>query len=276
MGRRRSILHPTQNGINMAEDFTIPIGKFDWVWAVHDRPAGPENGKAPLPALVVMVHGFPGDSQSYGNIFGQLSDVFVRDGFHTLRFDMRGCGRSHKGAKFYTLRAAHEDTLAVLRWAVKQGYTKIVMAAEGYGATVALTALIDTIRPSVRGLLLLWPLLERRQSWLSGLIAPAEEAEKAGHDYIEIGQTKIGLNFIREVRDYNLLPLMRRMSMPIQIHHGTADNHAPLPALRAVLGAAGINHAEIIPYEGGHHGLKTDDFARAIIAQSRVFMQSVR
>ena len=217
----------------MAEGFTIPIGKTDWIWATHDRPdSGVPAGRKNPPAIVIMIHGFPGNSASFGNVFGSLSDTLIRDGFHTLRFDMRGCGNSDRGAKFFSLKTAHEDALVAIRWAIKQGYTDIVLAAEGFGATIALTALIDTVRPSVRGLLFLWPLLERRQSWLSNLIPLGEKAENAGLDHIELAGTAISLGFIHEIRDYNLLPLMRRMTMPVAIHHCTSDPHDPMGALK--------------------------------------------
>lgn len=258
-----------------SEDFTIPIGKYDWIWATYDRgPKAPDPAK-PLPTLAIMIHGFPGDSLSYGNVFGDLSDTLVKDGFHTLRFDMRGCGQSDKAAKFFTLKTAHEDCLVAIRWAVKLGYKKLVLVSEGFGAVIALTALIDTIRPSVAGMIFLWPILERRQSWLSTLIPLADTAELRGENHIALDNANIGLSFVRELRDYNLMPLLSRLTMPLQIHHGTADTRASLGALKALLATTKTGKLDLIPHNGGDHGLKTNDHRRALLAQARVFMQSL-
>lgn len=259
-----------------SEDFTIPIGKYDWIWATHDRGTAAPDPKKPLPTLAIMIHGFPGDSLSYGNVFGEISDTLIKDGFHTLRFDMRGCGQSDKAAKFFTLKTAHEDCLVAIRWAIKLGYKKLVLVSEGFGAVVALTALIDTIRPSVAGMIFLWPILERRQSWLSTLIPLGDAAEQRGEKSIRLENAHVGLTFIHELRDYNLLPLLSRMAMPVQIHHGTADTHAPIGALKALLATTKTGKLDLLPYNGGDHGLKTNDHRRALLSQTRVFMQGVR
>lgn len=259
----------------MIDDFTITIGKHEWIHARHDRRA-PVRGRD-LPALAVMIHGFPGDSRSYGDIFGGFADTLAHDGFHSLRFDCRGCGDSYgHGSRFFTLKSAYEDTLATLNWARRTGYKRFILIAEGFGATVALTALTDLLRPQVAGMVLLWPVLDRRGSWLSSLVPIGEAAQAKGHDFITVDGTDIGLNFIHEIRDYNLLPLLRRMTMPVTIHHGSADSRAPLDHLRTVLHlAAPKGPIDITVYEGGDHGLKTGDQHRAILTQSRAFLQLI-
>ena len=87
-----------------AEEITIPCGKYDWLWAQHARG----NNKD---LLVIMIHGFPGDSKSYANVFGDLSDTLEKIGLDSVRFDMRGCGQSDKGATFFSIRTAAEDSI---------------------------------------------------------------------------------------------------------------------------------------------------------------------
>lgn len=258
----------------MSDSLTIPIGKQDWVWARLDRVLVAPTGA--LPPLVLMIHGFPGDSRSYGDIFETLSENLTEHGLHTLRFDMRGCGQSDHGARFFTVKTGHEDCLCAIRWAIKQGYEEFVIIAEGFGATLALTALIDTVRPRVKGVVFLWPILERRGSWFSPLVAKAEAAEMEGKNFIAADGMEIGLEFLHELRDYNLIPLLKRLEMRTQIHHGTADNKSAMDAIRTLLGrVAPKGPVEIVGYEGGGHGLKEPQHRQILIAQIAQFIKNL-
>jgi pimeloyl-ACP methyl ester carboxylesterase len=258
----------------VSNELTIPIGKMDWVWARLDRVLASPGGA--LPPLVLMVHGFPGDSRSYGDIFGGLSEILTEDGFHTLRFDMRGCGQSDKGARFFTVKTAHEDCLCAVRWAIKQGYEEFIIIAEGYGATIALTALIDTVRPRVKGVAFLWPILERRGSWLSTLVPLGEAAEERGEKSVLVENVDIGLEFIRELRDYNLIPLLKRLEMRTQIYHGTVDDKSDMDAIRTLLGRVKPKGpVEIVGYEGGGHGLKEPEHRQVLIRQITDFIRKL-
>jgi len=256
-----------------SEDLTIPVGKYDFVWATHDRHIPKPNDDAPL---VVMIHGFPGDSKSYGNVFEELSLRFVRGGSHTLRFDLRGCGQSNKGARSFTLKSAHEDCMAVFRWAEKLGYKKFYIVAEGLGASIAVTALTDAIRPKIRGMVFLWPILDQKRSWLADFLPAAAAAEKNGKDRVVADNTDIGLAFLHEVATYNLIPLLSRVTMPVMIHHGLKDRKAPPVQMDVLMQGAGTDMLEFVTYDGGEHGLKDPVQRQRLLEETRDFLKKIR
>lgn len=257
-----------------AEDLTIPVGKYDFVWATHDRAA--QRPGMQEPPLVVMIHGFPGDSRSYGNVLGDLSAHIVKGGFHTLRFDLRGCGQSNKAAQFFTLKSAHEDCMSVLRWAEKLGYKKFYLIAEGLGATIAVTALTDAFRSMIAGMVFLWPILDMKQSWLATFPAMAAEAQKAGLDHIVLDNANVGFDFSREIETYNLTPLLGRITMPVMIHHGLEDEKAPPIQMDILRREAGTDRLEFVTYSGGGHGLKNAAFRDQLLRETRDFLKKIR
>jgi len=256
-----------------AENLTIPVGKYDFIWAVHAH--GPVKAAQDSPPLVIMVHGFPGDSRSYGNVFEDLSAGFIKSGLHTLRFDMRGCGESNKAAQFFSLRSAHEDCMAVLRWAKKTGYSRFYIVAEGLGAIVALTALTDGIRPQVAGLALLWPILDPQRSWFASLQPQIEAATQSGTDHITVGDTKIGLFLLNELHGYHLAPLIRRITMPTFVQHGTDDSKAPVGQLDLLAKHAATQRLEIVTFAGGEHGLKKPHEREQLLRETRAFFKKI-
>lgn len=267
-----------------SEDITLPVGKYDFIWATHDRgvmrPGAAHDPDSP--PLVIMIHGFPGDSKSYGDVFSELSARFIRGGYHTLRFDLRGCGQSNKAARFFTLKSAHEDGIAVLRWAQKLGYRNIYLVAEGLGALVAVTTLTDALRPLIRGMIFLWPVLDQRRSWLADLLPGAAAAEKAGCDHITVAdaesgaETHLGLPFLHEVAHYDLIPLLQRVTMPVMVHHGLADHKVPTEQLDILRTRAGTDRLEFVTYDGGGHGLKDPLHRQRLLAECADFVRKIR
>jgi pimeloyl-ACP methyl ester carboxylesterase len=235
-----------------AEEITIPCGKHDWLWATHD--CGATESKT----LVLMIHGFPGDSRSYADVFDDVSTALVHDGFHTLRFDMRGCGQSDKGSKFFTLRGAYEDCTNVIQWAGRLGYKRFLLVTEGLGAVVALTVLTDAIRPKMDGAVLLWPILDPKTSGLMKVIA---------------NHPKFNENLIREINEYNFIPLLARITMPSLILRGTADDMAPASQVQALKTHNPASPVDILVFEKGGHGLKDAGDRTVMLTQIRRFFK---
>jgi len=238
-----------------AEEITIPCGKYDWLWATHDRGAGESS------ILTIMIHGFPGDSKSYANVFGDISGSLVKTGLHTLRFDMRGCGQSDKGAKFFSIKSGAEDLSHAVRWAEKLGYKKLCLIAEGLGAAVILPVLGDSLRAKIAGAVFLWPIFLPKDSWLAGAQA----------DHNEFGGT-----LVREIQDYDFRLLLPRITMPALILCGSADAKAP-PAKQAdtLKSVITTNNLEVVVIDGGDHGLKTAEDRRILLSQTRDFFRKI-
>lgn len=238
-----------------SEDFSITIGKYDFVWATHER--GPTRSDNQEPPLVIMLHSFPGDSKSYGHVFQDIAAIATKSGLHSLRFDFRGCGQSDKSAHFFSLKTAHEDVMAVLRWAEKTGYTQFIFVGEGLGAVITLTALSDAIRPKVLGLTFLWPIIEAKDSWLAT-------------DHPDIGP-----DLRAEIQKYTLTPMLSRITMPVLIQHGTEDDKAIPIQLETLSRYAGTDQFDIMRYTGGGHGLKTPAERDLVLRNIRGFFKKI-
>jgi pimeloyl-ACP methyl ester carboxylesterase len=208
-----------------------------------------------------MIHGFPGDSKSYADVFGDISETLIKSGLHTLRFDMRGCGQSDKGAKFFSIKSGAEDLSNVMRWAEKLGYKKLCLIAEGLGAAVTLPVLSDSAKAKIAGAVFLWPIFLPKNSWLANAVA----------DHAEFGAT-----LIKEIKEYDLGLLLPRITMPALVLCGSADTKAPpaqqADALKSVITT---NNLEVIVIDGGDHGLKTAEDRRILLDQTRDFFRKI-
>lgn len=241
-----------------AEDITIPCSKYDWLWAWHDRGEKDKNSDR----LAIMVHGFPGDHKSYADVFSDISAAFTKKGFHTLRFDMRGCGLSDKSSTFFSFQTAAEDCVTVLQWAEKLGYKKLYLIAEGLGAPVVLSILGDRIRPMIQGIIFLWPILSVKNSGLKQIVADQSAL--------------FGPTFRDEVEDYNFTLLMPRLTMPTMVLCGSEDTTAPPQSQAEILKLYVMGkNLDILTFEGGDHGLKTQVERQFLMNQISAFIHKI-
>lgn len=246
-----------------AEEITIPCGKYDWLWAQHER--GTSRDKSKHDTLAIMVHGFPGDSKSYANVFGEIATQIGAQGIHSIRFDMRGCGQSDKGAKFFSIASGAEDCLHVVLWAKKAGYKKFILVTEGLGAATTLPLLVDSVRPMIAGMVLLWPILVPKTSWLG--TNPPEGSPGGG---------EIGPDLTKEIQGHDFAALLPRITMPALVLCGSADHKAPMETQSEVLKSAVTgNNLEIMSFDGGDHGLKTAGERSALLANVAGFFGKI-
>ena len=265
----------------MSEPFQIPIGKHDWVNAVHDPAQKSGAGGSKSDILVIFAHGFPGDMHNFGDIFAHLSATINKAGHDTLRFDFRGCGGSRKRSEFFTLHSANEDLQNVLKWARDHmKFKRVVIVADGLAAATTLSALTDSWRAITCGVVLLWPILDPKNSWLNDLVPLLAKAETAGHDHVAVENAALGLPFLREIRDFTLNPLAARLSMPTQIHYGEADQRAPIGQIDLIRTGVRLNTSptrlDITGYTDGDHGLKTPHARKLMTIGILGFLKSLR
>ena len=76
-------------------------------------PAGGEEK-----TLVIMSHNFPGGhKRGHNDLFGDIEEKLAQAGFHTLRYDFRGCGDSEGESVEFDLNSANIDFQSILKWA---------------------------------------------------------------------------------------------------------------------------------------------------------------
>lgn len=230
----------------------IPVGISQHLYTHFSK------GDDPLPArdktLVIMMHGFPGGHmEDQGNIFGDLEDILSSTRFDSIRFDFRGCGDSDGESEDFTLTTAGQDLKAVLNWAYKKGYERVAYIGEGLGAAVALM----NMNPRVRALVMLWPMLDFRQTLFHShfplLETPVSHAEKT----VTNNGRKVAMSCLQELLTASLVPELKNLRIPVLVEHGECDRESPITQLELLRRhAAAAPRVDITSYKEGEHGLR--------------------
>lgn len=235
----------------MAEKITIKVGKEEEeIHGLRGLPGEAAIGHLEK-TLVLMLHGFPGHKAGQGDLFGTLEGLLLERGFHTLRFDFRGCGESDGKEEEFTLARAAEDLRHVLHWAKLEGYEHFIMAGEGLGASIALL----NANMSVSANLLFWPALDLPQlaKNLRGGDAIAVKPESGG--YIDVGGNRIGHNLLIELAETDMVPALKEAFAPALVMHGAEDILIPSAQLDVLRKHIPSKRVEITVFHDGTQGL---------------------
>jgi pimeloyl-ACP methyl ester carboxylesterase len=227
-----------------------PKGQDQELHALHGVPGEAAIGHLEK-TLLLMTHGFPGHKNGQENVFATLEELAGDRGFHTLRFDFRGCGASDGAEEDFTLAGAGEDFQHVLFWAKQKGYEHFIMAGEGLGATIALMH----TNMSVSGNILLWPVLDTKAyaHGLSGGDSIAVKPDKDG--YIDVDGFRISNQFLNELKKTDLLYAIKEAFAPTLVMHGADDKMAPASSLDILRDNTPSKRVEITVFHEGDHGL---------------------
>ena len=118
------------------------------------RPSRPEPGGRG----VVLIHGWGGYRIGPHRILVHTARRLMREGCHTLRFDLRGRGDSEGDAEKASLDDMIEDTLAATDFLLAETRAKrVALLGICSGSNVAIGA--ATLRPDALGELVLWSVL---------------------------------------------------------------------------------------------------------------------
>ncbi|MEZ5814708.1 MAG: alpha/beta fold hydrolase [Alphaproteobacteria bacterium] len=252
----------------MATPVQIPAGESLYIHGLHSKPDGdPPEGQDKI--LVIMVHGFPGNKESHGNVFANLDHILSDKHYHTLRFDFRGCGASDGQAEDFTTDSAMQDFLNVLVWAKNQGYEHFMFICEGLGATIALMNAPEQALCYV----LLWPVLDpplvAKNIFKAGQIE--DEWKKTG--YVLIGEDRVGIPFIEQLEKIEITDAIGDLNKPVLIMHGAADETSPISQLDIARANAGTRRMEITSFQDGTHGLPQPNHRRSMFFHIAQFME---
>ncbi|HBR68520.1 MAG TPA: hypothetical protein DEA55_03995 [Rhodospirillaceae bacterium] len=209
-----------------------------------------EEGAARPPTLAIMAHDFPGHKAGNNDIFADIELLLVEKGFHTLRFDFRGCGESDGARESFTMSGAMEDFQQVMHWGRDQGFRNYILIGEGLGASLAaLNCDID-----VKALVLLWPALDTKLYADNVFGEPDQEARQKG--YIEKNGCRASMGFLEELKKANLIKGLQDVRAPTLILHGAEDEILPIEQLDLARKHMRSDRIEITTFHDGGHGLR--------------------
>jgi pimeloyl-ACP methyl ester carboxylesterase len=250
----------------MPERITIDAGQKDSINAILNKPKE-HSIKALDKTLVIMSHGFPGHKGHHNNIYADYEFILCDKGFHTLRFDYRGCGESDGREEDFNLGAACEDFQNIRFWAKTQGYEKFVYIGDGIGATLA----IMNLDLDVKALVLLWPVLDLKTYKQS--LMQTDDPKLAQGTYIDINKSRIGLSFLKELEKIDLTYAMKEIFAPTLIFHGARDKVVPIGQLDLARVLIRAKRIEITTFHHGDHGLGSLNQRKSMFFQVQQFLE---
>ena len=250
----------------MSEKILLHINENENIAALHTVPK--DGGAAPQ-TLVVMLHSFPGHKAGKGGLFEAMAGYLCESGYHTLRFDFRGCGESDGLQESFSLSRASEDLKMALYWAHKDGYKNFIFIGEGLGASIA----IQNYTPQATGLALLWPIADTKTyyDYLTHGHLPEGKIKKAG--FLELHGYRIGTTLLGELKRCNLMLHMKKVKAPTLILHGSRDKVAPPKEMEIFRKHLGSSHIDITNFHGGDHGLSDAKHRKALMKQVLAFIE---
>ena len=219
--------------------------------------------------LVIMSHGFPGHKSAHNDMFGDVEFLIADKGFHSLRFDYRGCGESAGTAEHFTMKSASEDFQTVLFWAREHGYKRFVYIGEGLGATLA----IQNHDLDVICRVMLWPALDLQEYRHCALKITEVSEDELAKGYVEYDRHRYGIDFLKELKKDALITPMRDLHSPVLIMHGAEDDKIPVGCLDLARAHMHSKRIEITTFHDGGHGLKKLNHRKSMFYHMQQFLE---
>ena len=188
--------------------------------AVLEKP----DGKDSCP-LVILLHGFSSAKDRPHSILA--AEAMREAGFATLRFDLYGHGESGGSFRNHTLYKWIQNTLAVIDWARKNGFSDIWLSGHSQGGLVA--ALAAGMEPDrIRGLILRAPaFLIPRGAREGCLLGRSFDPDHIPDEIPVIKGLTLDGNYVRVAQTVHAEEAMDRFRGPVLILHGDQDDTVP-------------------------------------------------
>lgn len=226
----------------------IPVEDGTNLVAIFTRP------KTKKPPIVVMLHGFAGNKDENG-LFQHAAECLHRNGFATMRIDLRGCGESNGDLVNANLELLSRDFHSIIEFVreIKEINSKrIYVIGFSLGATIAIMGYSNKIE----GMVLWSPVLFPKKDMYPRYCTPSvqEQVEKNGY-FIKSG-LKVGHSILKDIENCDLLPYIKRIDCPILIAHGGQDNKIDIKSSEEAVQY--FKRAELTKYPEACHSFKGD------------------
>lgn len=176
--------------------------------------------------LVILLHGFTSTKDRPHNI---RTAAAMRDaGFATLRIDLYGHGESGGAFRNHTLFKWVSNAMAVIHWALEQGYDDLYLSGHSQGGLVAaLVAGMESDR--IRGLILRAPAFMIPQGARDGhLLGGSFDPDHIPDEMDVIKGLKLSGDYLRVAQTIHVEDAVDRFKGPVLILHGDKDDTVPL------------------------------------------------
>ncbi len=213
----------------------------------------PEVEKEKYPT-VILVHGF-GVTKEESGMFDNIAKKLSESGFLVYRFDFSGSGESEGDYSETSLTKLKSDLLKILDFVYSQpkiDNSRIGILAQSFG-----TAATIALEPKIQCLVMTGS-ISRPKAIISKLFGDGYNPEGISTRIKLDGTiTKIKPQFWKDLENYNLPELIKKIHCPILFIHGSADDTVPISEMEACFQNANEPKEKII-IEGADHGLEVN------------------
>jgi len=234
----------------MAQNIQILAGEKTYLHGSYSRPVEDSTVDRDT-LLIIMLHSFPGNKNGPEKLYLDLEFLLRDKGYHTFRFDFRGCGESEGQEEDFMIATACEDFKSVTHWAKQQNYTRFIVVGEGIGATVALL----NASPDIACHVLLWPALNLAEAVTQNFNGNTLDETAIKRGYTMVNDTRVGLSLLREMKKISLKHAIKEIQNPVLVMHGAKDTIAPIEHLDLLRADITAKRVEITSFHDGVHGL---------------------
>lgn len=252
----------------MADKIQIDAGNDQSITALHSKPKEESTNRL-RKTLIIMSHGFPGNKSQNKDIFGDIESILLDRGYHSVRFDYRGCGESDGKEEDFTIGSACEDFQTILYWAKTKHYKRFIYIGEGLGGTLSIMNLgLDVVALS-----LFWPVLDTdlyRKSYFQ-IDKVSKDEMKRG--YVEHNKNRIGVAFLKELKTTDISYALHDVRTPTLIMHGARDKNIPINQLDLARSQMNAKRIEITSFHDGGSGLPEQNHRKSIMFQLQQFIE---
>jgi pimeloyl-ACP methyl ester carboxylesterase len=235
----------------MANTVYIPVRDDHKLHGELTVPAEARFVRSLKDLLIIMVHGFPGHSDGHDQLYKDFSFLLEDKGYHSLKLDYTGCGKSDGNHEDFTLSQARADLKATLDWAQKKGYERFMFIGEGLGAVLPLTDHNDLASCFI----LLWPILDLKHAARHIFDADNIDAQWKQAGYLVHDNQRVNVSLVNELEHGDISEALRNVNKPIIVMHGAQDEVAPIDKLDMLREHTQSRRIEITSFQDGAHGL---------------------
>jgi uncharacterized protein len=230
---------------------------------------------------VVLVHG-GGVTREEGGFFTRLADGLAEARVASLRFDLRGHGRSEGRLEDLTLAAVLNDIRVALGEAKRMTSASAVsLLGASFGGGIC--AYYAAKRPAeVQRLVLFNPQLDYKRRtiddtpfWVDDRLRPDAAAQLQERGYLERSATmRHGRAIFNEVFWLDVPGALAEIAAPTLLVHGTKDTFVPFESTLAALPRFRAEH-RLLPLDGAQHGFAVHDDPQYLDPQSQRWQADV-
>jgi len=238
----------------------------------------PDQGEAPYPG-VILYHGFAGSRMEPSFIFVRLSRLLMANNIASVRFDFLGSGESDGDFEEMTFSSEIEDGFDILRFFSGRpeiDRQRIFLLGLSMGGSIAgyvagskeSKGSKSGKGPAIKGLIL-WAaagemkVLARERSSADKSLPTDNPLDRKG--------LKIGLNFINDIENLEIMKVTSRYLGPGLIVHGTEDETVP-PEVALKYEEMLSGHTRLISIDGADHAFGSIPWQEELFSNTLEFI----